>query len=106
VRLAGGVDLCLLDLVSGGVPLDRPQAQVVAYRDDNSLRCADADHVVLWLGFARLRAHGSTVGHHAGSLQQERQLEKTSALAAGRRVSASLLQHQHPVETLRRLDIG
>ena len=42
MRLAGCLDLCLLDLLSGGVSLDSPQAQVVAYRDDNSLRCADA----------------------------------------------------------------
>ena len=53
----GCLDFGLLDLVSGGVPLDGPQAQVVAHRDDNGLSCADADHVVLWLRFARLCAH-------------------------------------------------
>jgi len=47
MRLVGCLDLCLLDLLSRGVSLDGPQAQVVAHRDYNSLRCADADHVVL-----------------------------------------------------------
>jgi hypothetical protein len=72
VCLIRGLDLGFLDLVGGGVPLDGPEAQVVAHRDDNSLGRADVDHVVSWLWLGRLCAHGvhrtaPTRGNRAGS---------------------------------------
>jgi Zinc-binding dehydrogenase len=94
VRLVGGLDLGFRDLAGGGVPLDGPEAQVVANRDDNSLGRADVETLVV--------AGGEDAGRWTGMGRQVRAMA-LSPFAHQRLTSLLSRQRQADLEHLARL---